>query len=82
MDKIGFETLVIPKQTCAIFLTEKKKYPILDYADIRTQIITEWLPTSGFIFANAPEVVAMHWRPKGEWAKERYIEICIPIEKE
>lgn len=33
-------------------------------------------------FANAPEVVAMHWRPNGEWAKERYIEICLPIEKE
>ena len=22
-------------------------------------------------FANSPEVVAMHWRPNGEWAKEK-----------
>ena len=81
MDKMGFETLIIPKQTYAIFETEKKKRPIADYTDIRKRIVTEWLPTSGYVFANAPEVVAMHWRPKGEWAKERYIEICLPIEK-
>ena len=81
MNKMGFETLIIPKQTYAVFETEKKKRPIADYTDIRKRIVTEWLPTSGYVFANAPEVVAMHWRPKGEWAKERYIEMCLPIEK-
>lgn len=82
MDKMGFETLVIPKQTYAVFETEKKKRPLSDYTDIRKRIVTEWLPTADYVFANAPEVVAMHWRPKGEWAKERYIEICLPIENE
>ena len=81
MDKMGFEVLVIPKQTYVVFETEKKKRPIADYTDIRKKIVTEWLPTTDCIFANAPEVVAMHWRPNGEWAKERYIEICLPIEK-
>ena len=81
MDKMGFETLIIPKQTYAIFETEKKKRPISDYTDIRKRIVTEWLPTSNYVFANAPEVVAMHWRPNGEWEKERYIKICLPIEK-
>lgn len=80
MDKMGFETLIIPKQTYAVFETEKKKRPIGDYTDIRKRIVTEWLPMSNYVFANAPEVVAMHWRPKGEWEKERYIEICLPIE--
>lgn len=80
MDKMGFETLIIPKQTYAVFETEKKKRPLSDYTDIRKKIVTEWLPTTGFTFANAPEIVAMHWRPNGEWAKERYIEICLPIE--
>ncbi|MBQ8342574.1 MAG: AraC family transcriptional regulator [Clostridia bacterium] len=81
MDKMGFETLVISKQTYAVFETEKKKRPIADYTDIRKKIVTEWLPTSDYVFANAPEIVAMHWRPNGERAKERYIEICLPIEK-
>ncbi len=81
MDKMGFETIVIPKQTYVVFETEKKKRPITDYTDIRKKIVTEWLPSADYIFANKPEIVAMHWRPNGEWEKERYIEICLPIEK-
>jgi AraC family transcriptional regulator len=78
---MGFEVLVIPKQTYVVFETEKKKRPIADYTDIKKKIVTEWLPTTDCVFANAPEVVVMHWRPNGEWVKERYIEICLPIEK-
>lgn len=81
MDKIGFETIVIHKQTYVIFETEKKKRPIADYTELKKQIVTEWLPTSNYVFTNAPEVVAMHWRPNGDWDKERYIEIRLPIEK-
>lgn len=82
MDKMGFETLIIPKRICAVFETDRKKRPIAEYIDIRKRIVTEWLPTTDYIFADAPEVVAMHWRPNGEWAKERYIEICLPVEKQ
>ena len=81
MDQMGFETLVIPKQTYVVFETKKKKRPVADYTDIRKRIVTEWLTTSDYTFANAPEIVAMHWRPNGEWEKERYIEICLPVEK-
>ena len=81
MDKMGFETIIIPKQTYVVIETEKKKRPIADYTELRKKIVTEWLPTTNYVFTNAPEVVAMHWRPNGEWAKERYIEICLPIEK-
>lgn len=80
IDKMNFEIIKIPKQTYAIFETEKKKRPIADYTEIRKKIITEWLPTSKYTFKNAPEIVAMHWRPNGEWEKERYIEIRLPIE--
>jgi len=82
MDKMGFETIVIHKKLYAIFETEKKKRPIEDYIDIRKRIVTEWLPSSGYIFANAPEIVIMHWRTRGNSEKERYVEICLPIEKE
>lgn len=80
MDKMGFETLVIPKTLCAVFETDKKRRPIGDYIDIRKRIVTEWLPSSGYQLAAAPEVVVMHWRPAGDWGKERFIEICLPIE--
>ena len=81
MGSLGLETIIIPKQTYVIFETEKKKRPIADYTALRKQIACDFLPSTDFVFANAPEVVAMHWRPKGEWEKERYIEIRIPIQK-
>lgn len=80
MDKMGFERLVIPKSLCAVFETDRKKRPVGDYVDIRKRIVSEWLPSSGYLLADAPEVVIMHWRPEGTWEKERYIEICLPIE--
>ncbi len=80
MDKMGFETIIIPKSLYATFDTEKKKRPICEYIDIRKKIVTEWLPSSDYLLAKAPEVVIMHWRPKGDWEKERYVEVCLPIE--
>lgn len=80
MDKLGFETIVIPKTVYAVFETERKKRPVCDYVELRKKIITEWLPFSDYSLVNKPEVIAMHWRPQGEWAKERYIEIRLPIE--
>ena len=83
MNEMGFETIVIPRQTYAIFETQKKKNPICDYADIRKKIVTEWLPTQDHVLANGPEIVILHWRvkQKKEWVQHRYIEICLPIEK-
>lgn len=80
IENMGFETLTIPKTLCVIFETEKKKSPISDYTDVRKRIVTEWLPSSEYVLANAPEVVVIHWRTKGNSKDERYIEICLPIE--
>lgn len=79
IDKLGFETITIPQSIYAVFETERKKRPIIDYIDIRKKIVTEWLPLSDYFLTNAPEVVIMHWRPQGDWEKERYIEVCLPI---
>ena len=83
MDQMGFEILSVPKQTYAVFETERKKYPIPEYVDIRQKIVTEWFPTRDIAMSNGPEVVILHWRvkEKREWAKNRYIEICLPIEQ-
>ncbi len=77
--KLDFETIIIPKNNYIVFKTEKKKHPILDYTKIREKIVTEQLPTFEYEFSNSPEITIMHWRPKGQWEKERYIEICLPI---
>lgn len=81
MDTLGLETIVIPKTLYTVFETERKRRPVCDYVHLRKKIVTEWLPFSDYSLADAPEVVRLHWRPQGDRAKERYIEICLPIEK-
>lgn len=80
MDKLCFEQIEIPPQTYAVFETPKMRRPIMDYVALRQQIVTEWLPSADYVFADAPEIVAMHWPVNGDEAKQRYIEICLPVE--
>lgn len=80
MEEMGFETIEIPRQTYAIFETKRDQHPVEEYVDIRRRIVSEWLPGSGCQFAKGPELTIMHWNPNGDSA-QRYIEICIPIEK-
>lgn len=47
---------------------------------LRKKIIKENLLNKDYRILNKPELIQIHWRPiKGK--KNRYIEICIPIEK-
>ncbi len=75
-----FENIRVPKQTYAVFETERCQYPSMEHLDLRKQIASQWLPTSGYRLADAPEIVVYHWfrKPKN---KERYLELWIPIEK-
>ena len=75
-----FENIRVPKQTYAVFETERCPYPSMEHLDLRKQIASQWLPTSGYRLADAPEIVVYHWfrKPKN---KERYLELWIPIEK-
>ena len=75
-----YENITIPKQTYAIFETERCSYPTTVFLDLRRRIIAEWLPNSGYQLANAPEVIVTHWY-RGENSKNRYRELWIPIEK-
>ena len=80
MDKFGFEEIVIPERTYAVFETEKQRMPIPEYFDIRKQIATEWLSNNEYQIINAPELAVYHWGIVGGY-NERTIEIWIPIEK-
>ena len=80
MHEFGFEKIVVPKQTYAVFITEEQAHPVNDYADIRKRIVSEWLPANPYEIKDAPEISVYHWFPK--YAKEkRYIEIWLPVEK-
>lgn len=79
IENMGFEIITIPKRTYAVFQTEKKKRPIIDYTNLRKRIVEESNGKKKFSFIQAPEIVIMHWRPKGNPEEERYIEICLPI---
>ncbi|MBR3965059.1 MAG: AraC family transcriptional regulator [Clostridia bacterium] len=80
MDRFGFEKIVIPERTYAVFETEKSKMPISEYFDLRKQIATKWLSNNEYRIANAPELAIYHWGIVGGYS-ERSIEILIPIEK-
>jgi len=80
MHAFGFENIVVPKNTYAVFTTEEQAHPVNDYVDIRKRIVSEWLPANSYELKDAPEISVYHWFSK--YAKEkRYIEIWLPIEK-
>lgn len=80
MELFSFENITIPSTTYAIFTTKIMKKPVYDYKDLRIKIVSEWLPGSGYRFANSPEISFIHWQPIDE-NRNRYIEIWMPVEK-
>ena len=49
----AFEEFVIPASTWAVFYQEG---PLMKVQELETRIVTQWLPTSGYEYANAPEI--------------------------
>lgn len=80
MNDFGFENIIIPKQTYAIFTTENQTHPVSEYIDIRKRIVSEWLTTNDFEIVDAPEISVYHWFSKDE-IRKRFIEIWLPIKK-
>ncbi len=74
-----YENFTVPAHTYAIFETERCAYPTEVFLELRKRIATEWLPTSGYRLAEAPEIVVTHWY-RGN-SKERYRELWVPVEK-
>ena len=80
MHAFGFENIVVPRQTYAVFTTEAQAHPVDAYMDIRERIVSQWLPANPYEMKNAPEISVYHWFPK-DVKEKRYIEIWLPIEK-
>ena len=68
----SFEEFMIPSSTWAVFYQEG---PLLKVQELEARIVTEWLPTRGYEYANAPEI-EMYYNPDPD--KARY-EIWLPI---
>ena len=74
-----FENITIPAQTYVVCETERMRYPTKTFMELRKKMVEEWLPSSEYILADAPEISVSHWfhNPDNE---KRYIEIWLPIE--
>ena len=67
-----YEEFVVPGLTWAVFYDEG---PVIKMQELETRIVTEWLPRSGYEYANAPEI-ELYLDPDPENAK---YEIWVPI---
>ena len=76
-----FEHISIPAQTYAIFETDRCRYPTLQHNALRRRIAEEWLPSSGYRLADAPELVMNFWYRTESKADQRHIQLWIPVEK-
>lgn len=79
-----FEEIHIPTQLYVICESEKTKYPTNLTEDLRQRIVSQWLPSSGYRLADAPEIAVLHWpyeKGNEKVNNSRYVEIWLPIEK-
>lgn len=83
-DAKRFETIVVPEGLYLICETERTKYPTMLVEELRKKAVSEWLPSSGYELADAPEISVSHWFYKygnKELSNSRYIELWLPIIK-
>ena len=66
------EEYIVPACTWAIF---SKEGPISGMQELENQIVTEWLPTSGYEYADAPDI-EVYYNPDSVNAK---YEVWIPV---
>ncbi len=80
----NFEHLTIPAGLYLICETERCKFPTNLMEDLRRRAVTEWLPSSGYVLRDAPELGLIHWfweEGNDKLNNSRYCEIWLPIEK-
>ena len=83
-EKDRFEKIVIPAGLYLVCETERERYPVMQQESLRQKAVSEWLPSSGYQLANAPEVTVAHWfyEPDNEAVNNsRYVELWLPIKK-
>ncbi len=77
-DAARFENIAIPAHTYVVCETERCKYPTMIFPQLRRRIVEEWLPSSGYVLAEAPEISVTHWVRNPD-SEKRYIELWLPV---
>lgn len=83
-EKERFEKIVVPDGQYLVCETERERYPVMQVEELRKRAVSEWLPSSGYELANAPEVAIVHWfYESGNDAlnDSRYVELWLPVVK-
>lgn len=83
-DAARFEEILIPAGTYVVCETAKAVYPTKELEELRKKIVSEWMPSSGYELADAPEIEVIHWFYADEDQKvreSRYIELWLPVRK-
>ncbi len=79
-----FEHIPIPGGLYLVCETERCKYPTNRMEALRQRAVSEWLPSSGHVLRDAPELGRIHWFWEEDNEKlnnSRYCEIWLPVEK-
>ena len=70
---------IIPAHTYVFAETERSVFSINEHLELRRRLVCEWLPDSGYIISNAPEITIIHSFVNNK--DKSYVEVLIPIEK-
>lgn len=79
-----FENVAVPAGTYLVCETERCKFPTDKVDQLWKKAVSEWLPTSGYVLRDAPEIDVIHWYwEEGNEKRNhsRYCEVWLPIEK-
>ncbi len=79
-----FEHINVPAGMYLVCETERCKFPTAEVDQLWQKAVSEWLPTSGYVLRDAPEIDVIHWYwdPENEARNHsRYCEVWLPIEK-
>ena len=79
-----FEHIPIPAGQYLICETERCMFPTELVDDLRRRAVSEWLPSSGYMLRDAPELGLIHWPfEEGNDAlnNSHYCEVWLPIAK-
>lgn len=79
-----FEHIHIPAGTYLVCETARCEFPTALVDALRRKIVTEWLPSSGYLLRDAPEIGVIHWFFEDGNARvntSRYCELWLPVVK-